>query len=273
MTLAATVETARTLLFVPGDRPERFARAGAAGADLVVLDLEDAVAPAAKPDARAHVAAWLAEHRAAVRVNPVDSPWFAADLDAVAARPRVVMVPKAESAGELADLAARLPDGSAVVALVETARGVLAARALAEVPAVVRLAFGSYDLAAELGVSPDDPTAMAAARGALVLASAAAGIAPPVDGVTGDVGDDEVLRADVVRAARLGMTAKLCIHPRQVPLVHDALAPAPAEIAWARAVLAAAAEGGVTVVDGRMVDKPVVDRARRLLARLGTATS
>lgn len=267
MTPAETVGSARTLLFVPGDRPERFSRAASAGADLVLLDLEDAVAPAAKPNARAHAAAWLGQHPAAVRINPVGSPWFSADLDAIAGRPCVVMVPKAESACGLEELAARLPHGSAVVALVETARGVLESRSLAEVPAVVRLAFGSYDLAAELGVSPDEPSAMAAARSALVLASAAAGIAPPVDGVTGDVHDGDAVRNDVKRAARLGMTAKLCIHPRQVPLVHEALAPPPDEIAWAESVVAAATGGGVAVVGGRMVDKPVVDRARRLLAQ------
>lgn len=270
MSLAATVQVARTLLFVPGDRPERFAKAAASGADLVLLDLEDAVSPASKAAARTHVAAWLTEHVAAVRVNPAGSPWFEDDLAAVAAQPCVVMVPKAESPAVLAEVAGRLPGGSAIIALVETARGVLGARPLAEVPGVARLAFGSYDLAAELGVSPDDPDAMATSRSTLVLASAAAGLPAPVDGVTGDVRDDDGLRADVTRAVRLGMVAKLCVHPRQVPVVHDALAPTAAQVAWAESVVAAATADGVTVVDGRMVDKPVIERARRLLERVRT---
>lgn len=262
---------ARTLLFVPADRPERFAKAAASGADLVVLDLEDAVAPDAKTAAREHAVAWLAEHGGGLRINAAGTPWHAHDVAAVAAHPCVVMVAEAESPEALADLSARLAPGSAVLALVETATGVAQAVALAAAPGVGRLAFGSYDLAAELGVSPDDWEAMAWSRGALVVASAAAGLPAPFDGVTGDIHDEDRLRGDVHASARIGFSAKLCIHPRQVPVVHTALAPSVGEVVWAEKVVAAAAGGGVSVVDGRMVDKPVVERARRLLSTIRPA--
>ena len=265
---------ARTLLFVPGHRPLLFDKAAAAGADLVVLDLEDAVPPAEKDEARRAVASWLAAGGvAAVRLNSSGTSWHDADVAALAGRTGVVMVPKAEDPGLLAALADRL-GGVALVALVETARGVLAAPAVAATPGVARLAFGSFDLAAELGVDPDDREAMAPARGALVLASAAAGLAPPVDGVTQDLSDGQRLREDVTYAGRLGFTGKLCVHPRQVPVAAAALAPTDADVAWARSVVDAAGsgDGGAVSVDGRMVDRPVVERARRILGAVATGT-
>lgn len=265
---AELARAAVTWLFVPGNRPDRFARAAAAGADVVVLDLEDAVAPDAKDAARAEVTGWLRAdpRRCAVRVNAAP-PLLDADLAALAAAgPTVVMLPKAEDPGAVAAVADRLPGGSCVVALVETARGVLGAAAVAAVPGVVRLAFGSFDLGAELGVDPEHGPAMASARGALVLASAAAGLPGPVDGVTGAVGDVQRLAADVAQARGLGFDGKLCIHPAQVGPVATAFAPSQEELAWAERVLAGAGSNGVAVVDGRMVDKPVVERARRLLA-------
>ena len=255
-----------TLLFVPGDRPERFDKAVAAGPDLVVLDLEDAVAAGAKDDARAHVVDWLSGGgRAAVRVNAAGTPGHDDDVRALAGLPVTVMVPKAEDPAALAELAGRLHADTRLLALVETATGVLAAAALAAVPQVDRLALGTFDLAAQLGVSPDDREAMAGARHALVLGSAAAGLAPPVDGVTGDVGDEERLRDDLAYGVRLGFGGKLCVHPRQVPVARKAFLPGPEEVAWARRVLEAADGSGAVLLDGAMVDKPVVDRARRIL--------
>jgi citrate lyase subunit beta / citryl-CoA lyase len=256
-----------TLLFVPGDRPERFDKAVASGADLVVLDLEDAVAPGAKDAARVEVVRWLeAGGQAAVRINAAGTAPHDPDVEALAAFPRPVLVPKAEGDVALAGLVERLHPDTRLLALVESAAGVLAAPALARVAGVDRLVLGTYDLAAQLGVSPDDREAMAGARHALVLASAAAGLAPPVDGVTGDVADDEVLRDDLAYAVRLGFGGKLCIHPRQVPTAREAFLPTAEEVAWARRVVDAAAGGGVVLLDGRMVDKPVVDRAERILA-------
>jgi citrate lyase subunit beta/citryl-CoA lyase len=247
---------ATTFLFVPGDRPDRFGKAVASGADVVILDLEDAVAPADKDTARAEVGAWLERNPATVRINAPGTPWFEADAALVAERGVPVVVPKAETPGVLAAF-------RAVVALVETARGVERAGELAAVPSVTRLAFGSVDLAAELGVAPEDPEPFAYARSRLVVASAAAGLAPPVDGVTTDLTDDVRLEADVRYARRMGFGGKLCVHPRQIAPVRAGFAPTEAERNWARQVLAAG--DSVSTVDGSMVDKPVLTRARRIL--------
>lgn len=263
---------ARTFLFVPGDRPERFTKAASAGADLVVLDLEDAVAPSGKAAARDHVIAWLADTSVpcAVRVNTLGTHWHDDDLVALAElgdRAVTVILPKAETSEQIGSVITALPRGSDVVALVETACGVLDAVALAKTPGVARLALGSYDLGAELGIDPDHAAAMHGARTALVLASAAARLAGPVDGVSGDVRDVERLVAEVRAAAALGFTGKLCIHPNQVGPTATALRPSPDEIAWARRIEEAAATvtDGVILVDGRMVDAPVIARAQRIL--------
>ena len=264
MTASDVLTRARTLLFVPGDRPDRFPKAAASGAGLVVLDLEDAVGSEDKTLARHFVDEWLAKgNTCAVRVNAFGTPWHEDDLEAVAAHDCVAVIPKAETPDVLAGIALRV--GDPLVALVETASGVFAAQEIAKVEGVERLALGTFDLAAELGVSPDDQMAMAWSRGALVLASAAAEIAAPVDGVTSDVKDEQRLNADVELALRLGFGAKLCIHPRQVPLVERRFRPTEEALRWARAVVEAAASGAVVVLDGKMVDKPVVDRARRIL--------
>ena len=259
---------ARSLLFVPGDRPERFAKAEASGADLVVLDLEDAVAPDAKGAALDHVVGWLtAGHVALVRVTSVGTPTHADEVEALAGTGAVLMLPKAESAEQVADVRAR-SGGAEVVALVETPVGVRDADAIAGA-GVVRLALGTIDLAAELGVDPDARDAFAYARGRLVMASAAAGLAGPVDGVTVRLDDAEALDSDLAVSRTLGFTGKLCIHPRQVAATNDAFCPSADELAWARRVLDAVAGSGgsVAVVDGTMVDAPVVTRAERLVSR------
>lgn len=258
------IRTARTFLFVPGDRPDRFAKAVSSSADVVVLDLEDAVADEAKEGARASVAAWLSEGgHGVVRVNAHGTRWHEEDVAAVVGLADAVMVPKAEHPGEWADT-----DGCPVIALVDTARGVLGADATLGHPDVIRAAFGSIDLAAEIGVDPDDRPALAFARSQLVLASAANRLAGPVDGVTTALHDESALTGDVVAALRIGMTAKLCIHPAQVGLVHDCIRPGDEDVAWATRVLAVTGSG-VLAVDGHMVDVPVLTRARRLLERAG----
>jgi citrate lyase subunit beta/citryl-CoA lyase len=267
----AGVATARTFLFVPGDRPERFDKAIASGADVVVLDLEDAVAPEHKDAARAHVTAWrpAAPAVVAVRVNAIDTCWHGADLAALGGGgPVLVMLAKAQDPAAVAGVVDALPAGSCVIALIETAGGVLRAADIAQVSGVHRLALGTFDLAAELGVDPDHRPAMAEARSRLVLASAAAGLAGPVDGVTGDVRNHERLTADVEASAAIGFAGKLCIHPGQVAPAAAALAPSPEDVAWAARVLAAAdsSDHGVVIVDDRMVDAPVIARAQRIQA-------
>lgn len=262
----ADLASVTSLLFVPGHRPDRFAKAAAAGAGAIILDLEDAVAPGDKEAARAHVVEWLAGGGAGiVRINPPGTPWHADDVVAVSGAP--VMLPKAETADHVADVAAALGPDPQIIPLIETAAGVLGAVAVLEAPGVVRAAFGSIDLSAQLGIDPNDLQACLFARSQLVLASAAAGVAGPIDSVTVDVADDARLEADTRHGASLGFTAKMCIHPRQLEVVHTAFRPTEEELIWARRVLEAAGDGAVTTLDGKMIDKPVVDRARRTLAR------
>jgi len=260
--------SARSFLFVPGNRPDRFDKAAAAGADVVVVDLEDAVAPTDKDDARDHLRGWLrAGNTAMVRINGRDTPWYEPDLELVAECGAATMVAKAEDSAELRRIA-DLRCGLEVVPLVETAAGILGAAAICAAPGVVRCAFGSIDLATELGIDPGDREALLWARSVLVMASRAASIASPVDGVTTALRDVDTLTADVRYARRLGMTAKLCIHPSQIHPVHAALAPSAAELDWARRILdRAGPDGSATTVDGQMIDAPVVERARRILAR------
>ncbi|QYX76594.1 HpcH/HpaI aldolase/citrate lyase family protein [Streptomyces akebiae] len=260
------ISSARSWLFVPGHRPDRFAKAAASGADLVIIDLEDAVAAEDKERARVSAAAWLAQgNDAVVRINPPGTPWFQSDLAEAARQGCPVMVPKAEDPAVLTEVAARVAGRCELVPLIETAAGVERAWEVCATVGVARAAFGNVDLAGQLGVAWDDHTALTYARSKLVSASAAAGICPPVDGVTTAVKDAAVLHEDVLHARRLGFTGKLCIHPAQVEAVSRGFAPSEAELEWARTVVAAG--DSVTAVDGRMVDKPVLERARRLLGQ------
>jgi citrate lyase subunit beta/citryl-CoA lyase len=265
-------DVARSLLFVPGDRPERFDKAVAGGADLVLCDLEDAVAPPNKDQARAAVAGFLGHHPAAVRINGVDSPWHEDDLDAViaAAGLRAVVLPKADSLAALRATTARLPAGVALYALLESARGVRDADQIAEMPGVGRLLFGNIDFGLDAGVTAEDPleSELLYARSRIVVASRAAGLPPPVDGVTTDLYDPVVTRDAARRARNLGFGGKLCLHPKQVSVVNTAFSPDAEELRWARRVLEATADsGGAAIrVDGEMIDAPRVELARRLLA-------
>lgn len=259
---------ARSWLFVPATRPERFAKAAASGADLVVVDLEDAVPPEKKADARAAATDWLAHGgEAAVRVNPADSEQHANDVAALAGLRgvRAVMLPMTASAAAIARMHDRLGPDVALVPQIETALGLVRVVDLAGAPGVVRLAFGHIDFAFDIDASPE-PEAMAWARSSLVVASRAAGLAAPVDSITADLDDEEATRGDAVRARSLGFTGKLCVHPRQVAAVNEAMTPTAEEIAGAERVLAADT-GGAVRVDGQMVDAPVVARARRIMAR------
>jgi citrate lyase subunit beta/citryl-CoA lyase len=269
---------ARSLLFVPGNRPERFAKALASGADAVVLDLEDAVPLADKPAARAAIAgAWAELSKAdlplVVRINALESDAGRDDLQwlrAGAAASAALMVPKAESGATLDRLAGLLP-GRVLLPLIESAAGHAALAEIAAAPGVLRLAVGHIDFVADTGLQPSaDEAELAPLRFAVAMATRLHALAPAIDGVTVDIADEDRLREDTCRALRFGFGAKLCIHPRQVAGVHAALAPGSDQIAWARRVIAAdAAAGGAAVqLDGRMVDAPVVLQARRVLARL-----
>ncbi|NMF91022.1 HpcH/HpaI aldolase/citrate lyase family protein [Aromatoleum petrolei] len=262
----------RTYLFVPGDRPERFDKACAAGADAVILDLEDAVTPERKAIARDAVRSWLAAGgRACVRLNGTDTDWFDGDC-ALLDQPGLVgvVLPKAERAEQLARLATRLRPGVRIVPIVETALGLWNALELASAPGVERLAFGSVDFQLDSGILGDGEELLYA-RSRLVLASAIARIDAPVDGVTVAINDIDQLQADTRRARLLGFGAKLCIHPKQVVPVNEGFMPAEAEVVHARAIMAAvdAAAGiGAINLDGKLIDRPVIERARKILERV-----
>lgn len=258
----------RSYLFVPASRPDRIGKALAAGAGAVIVDLEDAVAPDAKTTARGALATWLAQASAPVlvRVNAAETEWFADDL-ALCGHAAVagVVLPKAERRADLAHASA-IAAGKRLYPLIETAAGYDAVRTLASAPGVERLVFGSIDFQVDLGVD-GELDELLVFRSGLVLASRLAGIRSPVDGVSTAIDDEATLRADVARSRKLGFGAKLCIHPKQVAVVNAAYLPSEAERDWARRVLEAAERSGgaAVAVDGKMVDKPVILRARAIL--------
>nr|WP_314483978.1 CoA ester lyase [uncultured Pseudomonas sp.] len=264
----------RSALFVPGSRPERFAKALAAGADAVIVDFEDAVQEPLKAQAREHLARFLAQNpdaRVWVRVNAPSHAGHAEDLRFCAQHLGVttVLLPKVESAAQVA-VAART--GKAVVPIIETAKGLLALERIAGAEGVQRLSFGSLDLALDLSLNTDSPAAQRfidQARMAVQLHSRGADLAPPLDGVFAAIRDPDGQRQAMRHAYDMGYGGALCIHPSQVPLIHDALQPGEQELAWARRVIegsAAAGGAGAFQLDGQMVDAPVLLRAQRLLA-------
>lgn len=260
-----------TYLFVPGDRPERFDKALASGADRVILDLEDAVRPDAKPAARAAIsAADLDWSRILIRINDADSPHFADDCDMLANVPAAgVMLAKAERAEGLEMVRRAAGRDLELLPLVETVHGLHWLGALFAVPGVTRVAFGHLDFALDLGAAPDRDV-LQAARSALVLQSRLAGAAAPVDGVTTDLDDPNQLAREATDARRFGFGGKLLIHPAQVAPVAEAFAPTAGQRAWAERVLAAVSAGGAGAIalDGKMIDRPVVEAARAILARV-----
>ena len=263
----------RSLLFVPGNRPERIDKALGSGADRVIIDLEDAVAPQAKDEARAAVAHWLATSdsgHVVLRINSAETAWFEKDL-ALCSHARVagVMVPKAEEVECLA--AVRRAGARSLWPLIESAAGFGALGALAGAEAVERLAFGSIDFQLDMCMRDAHEEELLYFRSQLVLASRLARVAPPIDGVSTAIDDAILLQQDAQRARRLGFAGKLCIHPRQVPVVNASFDPSPEELAWAQRVLEAArhAGGAAVAVDGKMVDKPVILKAQGIVGEAG----
>ena len=271
---------ARSFLFVPANRPERFAKALASGADAIIIDLEDAVAPSEKTAAREQLANAFGQFaagdraRVVVRMNASATPWEKDDLALlarlVAQGLSGVMVPKAETLGGLQHVASAVGPHCALLPQIESVAGLDAVDALAGAAQVLRLAFGNLDFQADLGLScaPDEGELLPV-RLALVLATRRAHCVAPVDGVTLGTADHAQLQADAERSRRGGFAAKLCIHPAQVAVVNAAFAPDEAELAWAQRVLQAfqANGGGVFSLDGRMVDAPVVRLAQRTVTQ------
>lgn len=266
------LEAARTWLFLPGDRLDRLPRAFSSGAEVVVVDLEDAVANTAKDDARAAVvaaASAVGSDRFVVRINAIRTSHAPADLEALfgsgQALPGLlgVMVPKAESVDDVEQIPSA-PDGVGIVPLIESARGLMAAAELATLPGVVRLAFGGADFAIDVGADGDETAAYA--RSQLVVVSRAAGIAAPVDSPCLSLDGHARIASEARRSRAAGMGGKLCVHPAQVPTVARVFAPTKGELEWARTVVAAGGPGAARA-GGELVDAPVLERARRLLAQ------
>jgi len=263
----ADIRVARSMLFVPGDRADRFAKASASGADAVICDLEDAVPPERKTAARHQVVDWLTgPGSACVRINATADPAHQEDCASLRSLTslRGVVVPKAEDPAGLEDVHAALGGGVPLIALIETALGVHRAHDLASAGGVARLAFGSIDLALDAGMAQHDQ-ALLFARSTLVIASRAARIAAPLDGVTTDFSDGDVVRVAARTAKDLGFGGKLCIHPAQVEPVNKGFSPTDEELAWAQKVVDHSAGSGASRLDGHMVDKPVIERAHAIL--------
>ena len=266
-----TTAEARSLLFVPGSRPDRFAKAAASGADNLIIDLEDAVAPGSKEAARTAAAQYLQDQPAIVRINAADTSWYAGDLAALAKTAQLagVVLPKAASVDAVESLVEVLPHGTPVLLLIESAVGLRDAHQLAGVTGVTRLMFGNLDFALDAGITARsaEQSELLYARSTLVVASRAAGLPGPVDGVYPDVSDPEGLHAAVSRTRDLGFTGVLCIHPTQIDVVHEALRPTEEELALAQKLLDVAgdADADAFLVDGQMIDTPRWELARRLV--------
>jgi citrate lyase subunit beta / citryl-CoA lyase len=268
----------RSLLFVPGIRPDRFASALASGADGIIFDLEDSVDRSKKAEARQAVSAFLSQPPQStapvfVRINSVDSPWHQEDLKGFAGLQSIrgIVLPKSEMPADVAAVAQRTGAGR-LIPLIETARGVLNApgiAAAADSPSMVL--FGAEDLTAQIGIPRTiDGDELVFARSQVVLAATSVG-ADPIDAVFIDINAVDDLRRDALRARALGFRGKMAIHPSQIPVIHDVFSPSPAERAQAQRIVdafdLAQAEGvGVIRLDDRMIDMPVVIRAKRLLA-------
>jgi citrate lyase subunit beta/citryl-CoA lyase len=260
----------RSYLFAPGHNEKLLQRVFDAGADAVMLDLEDAVPPPAKEQARAMVAEALRHRAAWVRINAVDTETAVADLEAVGGLADGIRIPKVESAADVRWVRDRAPD-TPLICAIESARGILAAQEIAAVPGVRHLSLGGVDLRRDLGAT-DGNLQTLYARSHLVAVSRAAGLEPPIDSVYARLDDEAGLRAQTEFARSLGFFGKSAIHPRQLPVLHDVFTPSAEEVEWSHTVLDAfhAADGeAVKLPDGEFVDLPVADRARRLLDLAG----
>jgi citrate lyase subunit beta/citryl-CoA lyase len=261
----------RSYLFVPGNRPERFPKAFAAGAHAVIIDLEDAVPSSEKTAARNAAGNWLSQGKPTlVRLNGAATQWFADDLQ-LCRLPGVagVVLPKCERLEDIGLVAERNGEKARVLPIIETAQGFGNALALAKAGSVERLIFGAIDLQLDLAMTGEDEE-LHYFRSQLVLVSRLAGICPPVDGICTAIQDFERLRAQTLRARRFGFGGKLCIHPKQIQVVNESFLPSSEEVAWARRVVdtASRSSGAAVALDGDMVDRPIIAKAEAILSEL-----
>ncbi|HJE59839.1 MAG TPA: CoA ester lyase [Nocardiopsis listeri] len=268
-----------TLLYTPADRPDRVAKALAGDADVVLVDLEDAVAPARKEGARAEAVRLLSrvDRPVQVRLNHPDTPWHTGDVAALAELPAHVgvRVPKVETADQVSALAARLP-GRDLHLLIESALGVEHAFDLAEAaPTVASIALGEADLRSDLRVSTD--TGLTWARGRVVVAARAAALPPPVMSAYPHVRDLEGLASSCAAGRDLGFCGRTAIHPAQLPVIREAFLPSAGEVDRAREVVRKVTDaelagvGAIALADGTFLDRAMLDQARAVLALAATA--
>ncbi|MEE2033653.1 HpcH/HpaI aldolase/citrate lyase family protein [Rhodococcus chondri] len=269
MSTSIAPEVARSWLLVPGSAPDRFDAAAASPADMVVLDLEDAVPAAGKPEARTAVTEWLrAGNTAWVRINDATTPHWADDIAALTGVPNLagVMLAKVESGQQVDATAEALPDGTRILVLIESAMGLEAAPEIARADGTFRLVFGSGDFRRDTGMS-DSPLALAYPRARLVITSRAARLPGPIDGPS-LTDDPAVLEREAQLTRSMGMTGKLCMTPDRAPSANAALSPTPDDVGWAHAVIDTLGEDGSGVRDGS--DLPKLAKAKKIteLARI-----
>jgi citrate lyase subunit beta / citryl-CoA lyase len=285
----------RSPLFAPGDSARKAEKAMASDADCVILDLEDSVAAPAKDAARQQTAAFVqaacvaARKRLIVRVNPLGTDWYLTDLAAVArTAPAAIMLPKCRGAADLIVLDHHLTaleaaagltlGGIGVIAIAtETAASVIGLSSYADcAPRLLALCFGAEDLSADLGIAPRRPDGtysapVAAARAQMLVAAGAAGV-PALDTPWPDPRDPDGMVREAAQAAADGFTGKMLIHPGQIEAAQAAFTPPPEQVAWARRVreaFAAAPDSGVLTLDGKMIDRPHLKLADRILSAIG----
>jgi citrate lyase subunit beta/citryl-CoA lyase len=261
----------RSYLFVPGNRPERFDKGRNSGADALIFDLEDAVPADEKDAARSSVAQSLEGGRPVyVRINAVDTPWFRSDIETLAAQAGIagIVLPKAETPDHIKAVLESVRAGVEVLPIVETAIGFSNIRALCRSPGVGRIIFGTLDFQIDLGLEGNQEE-LAMYRSQIVLESRLANLPAPVDGVSTVLDDHQAVLSDARSGRRFGFGGKLCIHPKQVKSVNEAYSWSDLDRQWAQRVMAAVAEsrGRAVAVDGKMVDMPVILRAKRILGR------
>lgn len=256
-------------LFVPANRPNRYAKAAGSGADTIIIDLEDAVPNAEKDAARDQLVEAGRDLSGAgvwVRINASSSAWHYGDLAVVSQMTAVqgVMVPKAESARQLGDIRSRLPEEMALIALVETAEGIHNAHDIAGTSD--RMAFGSIDYALDMN-SGSGREAFLMARSTLAIAARIAGQLSPLDGVTLKTDDPELIQDDAAHALELGFGGKMLIHPLQLAPAMKGFAPTSDDIKWAEKITSIVKDGSAVAIDGEMIDAPVLERAKGILER------
>ena len=256
------------VLFTPGDRPERFAKGWTTSRGALILDLEDAVSAYRKPVARSAIVAWLdSGHQALIRVNSVDSPYFADDVVQLEGRePTGIVIPKVNSAADVRAVRAVWPQAR-LYPLIESPRGLENIYEIARCDGAAQLLLGALDLHAMCGITYPNQSFLSYSRIQLVVASKAAGLSGPVDTPHPAFDDLASVASDTVAAAQLGFNAKLCIHPAQIRSVNDAFLPSAEEIEWANEVVRAGEAGGAVSVRGAMVDAPVLATAQQILQR------